>query len=213
MEEIVLSGKSRKVIGKQVRALRRQGYLPAVIYGYQISPMPIMLEAHATNRKLSSITSSQLVTVEVDGIPHTTLVKQRQRHAITGALLHVDFQAVSMTEKLQAAVVLELIGEAPAVKNYSGVLVTGQEKLEVECLPKYLPDRIVIDLSILEHIGDAIYVRDIKLQQEIEVLTDLNEMIALITAPTVEAELEVAEAGEGEPEMIERGKKEEEIEE
>jgi len=213
MEEIVLSGKSRNIIGKQVRALRRQGYLPAVIYGYSIDPMPIMLEARSTNRILSSITSSQLVTVEVDGIPHTTLVKQRQRHAITGTLLHIDFQAISMTQKLRATVFLELLGEAPAVKNYSGVLVTGQEELEVECLPKYLPDRIVVDLSILERIGDAIYVRDIKLQQEIVVLTDINEMVALITAPTAEAEVEVAEVAVEEPEVIERGKKEEGIEE
>jgi large subunit ribosomal protein L25 len=213
MEEIVLQAKHRKVIGKQVKALRRQGGLPAILYG-SIDPLPIILDAHETERVLHSVTSSHLITVEVDGSPHSVLVRERQRNPLTGHLIHVDFQVVSLTEKLRASVMLDLVGDAPAVKEFSGVLVTGLESLEVECYPQDLPERITIDLSALREIGDAIYVRDLNLPEAVEVLDDPDEMVVLVTAPEAEAVTEeeaVAEAVEGEPEVIERGKKEEEF--
>jgi large subunit ribosomal protein L25 len=214
MEEIVLQAEQRKVIGKQVNALRRQGGLPAILYG-SIDPLPITLNAHDAERVLQTVTSSHLITVNVDGAPHSVLVRERQRNPLTGHLIHVDFQVVSLTEKLRASVLLDLVGDAPAVKDHSGVLVTGLESLEVECYPKDLPERITIDLSILREIGDAIYVRDLNLPEEVEVLAEPEEMVILVTAPEAEAVTEeeeevIAEAGEGEPEVIERGKKEEE---
>jgi large subunit ribosomal protein L25 len=212
MEEIVLQAKPRKVIGKQVKALRREGVLPAVIYGRGIEPFPIELNYHAAISILPGVSSSQLIVVSVDDRPHTSLVRERQHDPVTGALLHVDFQEVSMTEKLRTTVSIELVGEAPVVKNFNGVIVTGQEELEIECLPKDLPERITIDLSVLEKIGDVIHVRDLFLSAQIEILTDLNEMVVLVTAPALEPEPEVAEqvAGPEEPEVVERGKKEEE---
>ena len=214
MEEIVLQAKKRNVIGKQVKALRRQGGLPAILYG-SIDPLAISLDAHNAERVLQSVTSSHLITVEVEGSPHSVLVRERQRNPLTGHLIHVDFQVVSLTEKLRANVLLDLVGEAPAVKEHSGVLVTGLESLDVECYPQDLPERITIDLSILREIGDAIYVRDLNLPEEVEVLAEPDEMVILVTAPEAEAVTEeeeevVVEAVEGEPEVIERGKKEEE---
>ena len=212
MEEIVLQAKKRNVIGKQVKALRRQGGLPAILYG-SIDPLAISLDAHNAERVLQSVTSSNLITVEVEGSPHSVLVRERQRNPLTGHLIHVDFQVVSLTEKLRANVLLDLVGEAPAVKEHSGVLVTGLESLEVECFPQDLPERITIDLSILGEIGDAIYVRDLHLPDVVEVLEDPDEMVILVTAQEaepVEEEEEVAEAAEEEPEVIERGKREEE---
>jgi large subunit ribosomal protein L25 len=214
MEEIVLQAERRKVIGKQVNALRRQGGLPAILYG-SIDPLPITLNAHNAERVLQTVTSSHLITVAVDGSPHSVLVRERQRNPLTGHLIHVDFQVVSLTEKLRANVLLDLVGDAPAVKEHSGVLVTGLESLEVECFPQDLPERITIDLSILREIGDAIYVRDLHLPEEVEVLAEPEEMVILVTAPEAEPVTEeeeeeaIAEAGEGEPEVIERGKKEE----
>jgi large subunit ribosomal protein L25 len=214
MEEIVLKAKQRKVIGKQVKALRRQGGLPAILYG-SIDPLPITLDAHDAEGVLHSVTSSHLITIEVDGSPHSVLVRERQRNPLTGHLIHVDFQVVSLTEKLRANVMLDLVGDAPAVKDHSGVLVTGLESLEVESFPQDLPERITIDLSILREIGDAIYVRDLNLPEEVEVLAEPDEMVILVTAPEAEPVAEeeeeaVAVAEEGEPEVIERGKKEEE---
>lgn len=216
MEEIVLQAKQRNVIGKQVKALRREGGLPAILYG-SIDPLPITLDAHDAERVLQSVTSSHLIIIKVDDSQHSVLVRERQRNPLTGHLIHVDFQVVSLTEKLRASVLLDLVGDAPAVKDHSGVLVTGLEALDVECFPQDLPERITVDLSILREIGDAIYVRDLNIPDDVEVFADKEEMVILVTAPEaepVEEEEEeeegIFEVEEGEPEVIERGKKEEE---
>jgi len=211
MEEIVLQAEKREVVGKQVKALRRAGKLPAVLYGPHISSQAIMLDFREANRVLPSLTSSQLIVIDLDGEKHTTLIKEKQRHPVRGTIQHVDFRAVSMTEKLRANVVIELVGESPAVKEYNGVVVTGQEALEVECLPKDLPERIIVDISILAKIGDSIHVSDVKAPENVQILTNPTEMVVLVTAPAAEEVVEVVEeAAAEEPEVIERGKKEEE---
>lgn len=211
MEKVVIEAQPRQVIGKQVRALRRQGLLPAVIYGSHITPIPVSLNFHDASLLLPKVSSSQLVEVDVNGQKHTALVRERQRHPVTGDLLHVDFQAVSLTEKLRVNVGLQFVGEAPAVKMYNAVIVTSLEELEVECLPGDLPSHLEVDLSALEQIGDAIYVRDVPRPPRVEVLTDPDEVVAVATAPEGEEELGAeVEAGPAEPEVIEKGKKEEE---
>jgi large subunit ribosomal protein L25 len=209
MEKVVLNAQPRQVIGKQVRALRRAGLLPAVIYGSHVPPVAISLNFHDASLALAKISSSQLVDVEVDEASHTVLVRERQRNPVTGGLVHVDFQAVSLTEKLRVNVGLQFTGESPAVKIYNGILVTSLEELEVECLPGDLPSYLEVDLNSLENIGDAVYVRDVQLPPKVEVLNELDEIVVVVTAPAVEEE-EVAAAGVAEPEVIEKGKKEEE---
>ncbi|MCU0487567.1 MAG: 50S ribosomal protein L25 [Anaerolineales bacterium] len=209
MEQKVLKAESRSVIGKQVKALRRQGRLPAVIYGHAIQPLMISLDHKQASQILSAVTSSQLVVVEVNGKPHTSLVREKQRQPVTGSLIHVDFLEVSMTEKLRAKVVIELVGESPAVKNFDGILVQGLEQLEVEALPRDLPERITVDVAVLTEIGQAIRVSDIALSKAVEVLDDENEIIVVVTAP--EGEEVTEDASVVEPEVIERSKKEEDF--
>ena len=210
MKEIILKAQKRKVLGKQVKQLRRQGKLPAVIYGHNTDPFAITLDAHEASRILPTITSSHLVVVDVEGEKHTTLVREKQRHPVQGGFIHIDFQEVSLTEKLKASVVIELVGDAPAVKNLNGVVVAGLESLEVECLPQDLPERITVDISGLTEIGSAIYVRDIPIPANVEVLESANETVVVITSAVSEAEEGEAVAGAAEPEVIERGKKQEE---
>lgn len=214
MEEKVLSAEVRNVLGKQVKALRREGGLPAVLYGHNFDPVSITLNAKEASRILAGVTSSQLLTLEIGGKKHSALVREKQRHPVRGNLIHIDFLAVSMTEKLRAMVVIDTAGEAPAVQDFDGLVVSGVEQVEVECLPGDLPERITVDLSSLKEIGDAIYVRDLKLSSAVEILTDPDEMIVLVTAPSVEEEEEGVEeeVEEAEPEVIEKGKKEEEFE-
>jgi large subunit ribosomal protein L25 len=116
------------------------------------------------------------------------------------------------SQKLRTTVRIELVGIAPAVKDYNAVLVTGLEEVEVECFPADLPDRIEVDLSRLKNIGDGIYVRDLALSDKIRILEDADELIVVATSAEAEEEAEVA-AEMAEPEVIERGKKEEEEEE
>jgi large subunit ribosomal protein L25 len=211
MEEVVLKAERRMVIGKQVKALRRAGLLPAVIYGHNINPMAISLDARETGRQLAGVSGSHLITIDLEGERLTTLVRDKQRNPIRGHLTHIDFLAVSMTETLRTSVAIELQGESPAVEELDGLLVKGMDVVEVECLPGDLPDSIVVDISVLKQIGDAIYVRDLSAPAAVEILTDADEMIVLVTAPAAE-EAEEALAETPEPEIIEKGKKEEEEE-
>ncbi len=219
MEEVVLKAVRRQVVGKQVKALRREGRLPAVIYGHHIEPISIELNMRDASHSLTGLAPSALITVEVDGEAHTTLVREKQRNKISGMLLHVDFMAVSMKEKLRSQVYIEITGLAPAIKEFSGVLVSGLDEVEVECLPSDLPERIVVDVSGLNKIGDGIYIRNLVVPEGVKILDDPDTMVALIASQAaVEEEPVVApvvveeEVPIGEPEVIEHGKKEEEEE-
>ncbi|MCL4560443.1 MAG: 50S ribosomal protein L25 [Chloroflexi bacterium] len=212
MEKVVLDATRRTVTGKQVGALRRQGLLPAVLYGHHFDPTPISLDERVASRLLSTMTASSLVTIKLDGKEHAALVREKQRNFIRGNLLHVDFQVVSLTEKIRTKVGIELQGTSPAVKDYNGYVSIGVDELEVECLPQDLPERIVVDISTLANIGDGIYVRDIQLSDKVQILGNPEEVVAVVTFTGEEEEVEEAVTAE-EPEIIERGKKEEEEEE
>jgi large subunit ribosomal protein L25 len=214
MEKAVIRAEKRAKTGKQVRALRREGKLPAVIYGYGIEPISILLDAHSASRTLAKATSSSLVTIELQGKQYPTLVREKQLNFIRNELIHVDFLAVSMTEKITASVAIQMEGTSPAVKDFNAILVTGLTELEVECLPADLPERFVVDVTGLAQIGDGIYVKDIPAPANVEILDDPEEMIVVATAAAVEEIEEVAVEAEegGEPEVIEKGKKEEEEE-
>jgi large subunit ribosomal protein L25 len=215
MEEIVIKAEHRKVIGKKVKRLRREGKLPAIIYGRGVESIPVFLEGRMVNQVLPKVTSSSLIVLDVEGERHMALVRERQREPITGDILHVDFLEVSMTEKITTMVNLDLFGEAPAVKEYNGIIVTQQEQLEIECLPIDLIDTISVDISSLEEIGDAIYVRDVPSPPNVEILTSPDELVVVVSPPRAEEEEEEEELEElleeeaEEPEVIERGKKEE----
>ena len=214
MEKVVLKANKRNVIGKQVGALRQAGKLPAVLYGHHVDSTPIVLDAHETTLTLSRLTSSSLVTISLDGKEYPTLVREKQRHPVKHHLLHLDFQALSLTEKTHVKVGIELTGTAPAVKNYGAVLVHPLNELEVECLPQEIPERVVVDISGLAEVGDAIHVRDLKLPGEVEILTDPDEVIVSATAARAEEVAPAAAAEEAaEPEVVKSGKKEEKAEE
>jgi len=213
LEKAVLKANKRNVIGKQVGALRQAGKLPAVLYGHHVDSTPIVLDAHETTLTLSRLTSSSLVTISLDGKEYPTLVREKQRHPIKHHLLHLDFQALSLTEKTHVKVGIELTGTAPAVKTYNAIILTTLTELEVECLPQEIPQRVVVDISVLAEIGDSVHVRDLNLPGELEILTDLDEVIVSATAPKVEevAPVELEEEEEAaEPEAAKAGKKEEE---
>jgi large subunit ribosomal protein L25 len=221
MDKVVLKATKRAVAGKQVRALRRDGKLPAVIYGRHTEPVNIVMDAHTASLALGKVTSSSLVTIDVDGTEYPALVRERQRDFIKNRLLHVDFLAVSLTETLRTYVNLRYIGVSTAVKDFGAVLVHNLEQLQVECLPADLPENIVIDISVLARVGDGIRVRDIPVLDKVHVLDNPDTMVAVASAPKVEEEVAAVPVAEGavvtpteaEPELaVERGKKEDEEE-
>lgn len=211
MDKYVIEATKRDVIGKKVGVLRREGKLPGVIYGHKFEAMPIIMDSKTTTKVLNSVTSSSIVTLVIDGKEHAALVRERQMDYIRNQFIHVDFQAVSQTEKIRAKVGVVITGTAPAVKDFNGVVVEGLDAIEVEALPKDLPERFVIDISKLAAIGDAIHVKDIEVPSSVEIVEDTEAMLVLITSPAAEEAEPVAGDGDVvEPEVIEKGKKDEE---
>jgi large subunit ribosomal protein L25 len=213
MDEVVIKANHRQVVGKKVKVLRRDGILPAVVYGQKIESIPISLDMREASRILERISPSALVVVDVDGEQHYTLVRDKQRNPIRGSILHVDFQAVSLDETVRADLNIKIVGEAPAVETYLGIVVPSLEQLSIECLPKDLPDNIEVDISGLNEIGDSLLVRDLVAPNGVEILSDPEDVVVVVIAQAAEEEVEEEEVEiveEGmEPEVIERGKREE----
>ena len=224
-DQIIIPAELRTVKGKKVGALRREGILPGIIYGRigkkHMDPIMVQMNLHDASQVIRTLTQSSLVRVEVDGKQYPVVLREVQKDVIYGTLRHVDFMALDLTQKLQTAVPIELIGEAPAVSNLSAVVVTGISELEIECLPQDMPERIEVDASVLVDMDSVILVKDLNLPDTVEVLTPEDEMIAGVTyvaieeEPGEEAEGELADLLEegAEPEVIEKGKQEEEEEE
>jgi large subunit ribosomal protein L25 len=167
-----------------------------------------MLDAHEATLRLSHLTSSSLVMVDLDGTEYPALVREKQRDYIKNRLLHLDFQVISMTEKISTKVGIELTGTAPAVKAFNAVIITVLNELEVECMPQDLPARVVIDISGLAEIGAGIHVRDVVISDQVKILDDPAEMIVVATATREEKAVEEAPAEEeAAPEESEPGRK------
>lgn len=165
------------------------------------------------SRTLDRLSPSALVVVDVDGEQHYTLVRDKQRNPILGSILHVDFQAVSLDEMVRADLNIKIVGVAPAVETYLGIVVPSLEQVSIECLPKDLPDRIEADISGLIEIGDSLLVKDLLVPDGVEILSDPEEVVVVVIAQAVEEEIEEEEVEieeDLEPEVIERGKREEE---
>lgn len=213
MEKIVFKATKRNVTGKQVKTLRRAGQLPAVIYGRHVEPISISLDAHATGLAFAKLTSSTLVTIDVEGTEYAALVREKQRNYIKGVLTHIDFLALDLTEKIRTKVQFAFVGVSSAVKDYSAVLVHRMEAFEVECLPTDLPERITVDISSIKEIGNSIRVRDIPLPENVVVTADEDDIVIIATLAKEETPEEgaVVPAAEAAPGIsVERGKKDEE---
>jgi large subunit ribosomal protein L25 len=214
MKSEVIAATKREIIGKQVKQLRRDGFLPGVVYGAGLEPTAIQFDEVEASRVLVRTSGSTLLDLKVDGESHQVIVRDIQRDVITRRLLHVDLLKVAMDVKIRTEVPIELVGEAPAVKEIGGLLVTGISMLEVEALPSDLVDRVSVDLEVLKEIDDTILIEDLAVSGSITILSDPSELVARVIYQAEEIieeeeieEIELLE--EEEPEVIERGKREE----
>lgn len=181
-EQVELTAEKRAVLGKQVKQLRRQGWVPGVMYGHGFSPLALQFEERGLRQVLSKVGGSQLVSIKIKGSkqPEIALIRDVQRDPIRGAFLHVDFYRVQMTERLTAEIPLVIVGESPVVEARTGILLQGISAIEVECLPGDLVDAIEVDLSDLVEIDQGVYVRDLAVPAGIEILADPDEMIVRV---------------------------------
>lgn len=202
MDRITLKATKRNRIGKEVKHLRLEGKIPAILYGKSMkTPIPVTMDGSETSKALKQISSSTLITIDVEGEEHMTLVRDFQVNPLRGELQHVDFLVVSLTETVRAYVSIVIEGEAPIIMEEGGLLVTGFEQIEVESLPQDLPSHLSIDVTGLTSFGDTLYVRDLNIPPGVEILTDLDELLIVATAPqeeVIEEPVEEDELLEGE---------------
>ncbi|MDB6111444.1 MAG: ribosomal rRNA E-loop binding protein Ctc/L25/TL5 [Pedosphaera sp.] len=197
----------------EVKKLRKSGRIPAVIYGREKEPQSVeILSKDMENLVHHSVSENVLVDLSIkdDARPkRLALVQEVQHHALSGAMLHVDFHEVAENEKVSIMVPVETSGEATGVKNGGGVLEHVLFKIKVRALPKDLPEVITLDVSHLE-IGQAIHIGDIKPPANVEILGDKHISVIAVAAPLTEAQeaaaaAEAAAAG-GDVEMIKEKK-------
>lgn len=192
MERFELAVQMRNVVGKQVRRLRREGLIPAVIYGQDIEALPIQIDQYELRPALAEVGLSRLITLVVDdgATSHTALIREVQRDVLTDNILHVDFFQVQMLEKISTTIPLRLIGESQAVTQEAGVLLQGVVEVEIECLPGDLVDAIEVDISSLTELEQEITVADLVYPPGVEVLADPREMVVRVMTTYEEEEIE-----------------------
>jgi large subunit ribosomal protein L25 len=211
-ETIELTVQPRTVIGKDSKKLRRQGLLPGVLYGYSIEPQAIQMDGRTFQRIYHRAGNVHLVDVRVGetGAATRAFISEVKRDPITHALTHVDFMAVNLREETTTNVPIVLTGEAPAVRDGSGLLLQNLETLAIKVLPTEVPETLVADVSKLDEVGATILVKDLPIPAGVTVLTDPDEVVARISAVTVEPVEEVAATEAAEAEAAESGEADEE---
>ena len=186
MSQVVLVARNRQEKGSgAARKIRRAGRVPGVLYGRSGKSIPIDLDALEFANGVKNISESTIVKVEVDGKPYDAFVKDTQRNILDGKILHVDFYEVESGVLLRARVTINLKGTAAGVRE-GGILEFPRQEIEVECLPKDLPERIELDISGLG-VNQSIHVRDIPLSSAIRVITAADQVIALVKYAREEA--------------------------
>ncbi|NPV07504.1 MAG: 50S ribosomal protein L25 [Anaerolineae bacterium] len=204
-EMLSLEVEPREVVGKKVKALRRDGIVPGVVYGHRAEVRAVQVDEHTLGRFLSRASASSLIEVAIRGedAPRPAIIRDVQRHVLTQRVEHIDFLQVDLTERVRISVPLVLVGEAPAALPQAavgdeeapppGVVIQGLDALEVECLPTDIPTEIEVDVTSLAHLNDSIHVRDLAVPEGVEVITPAEAMVARVVAERPEEEEEVGE--------------------
>jgi large subunit ribosomal protein L25 len=217
MEGLTLQVTKREVLGKKVRFLRRQGITPTHLFGHNLESLPLQCGTADLKNIIAQAGMTRLISLKIDADkqPRSVFIREIQKDEVNGQLLHVDFYQIRKKEKIKADIPIILVGEAPAMKDKRRILTHALTSLSIECLPDKLPPEIEVDLSPLEEVEQAIYVRDITLSPDITVFTDPDQMVAkVIEAPVPEVEEVVAEVEEEAEEVAaEEAEKPEETEE
>ena len=195
MDDLNLQASKRDILGKKTRFLRRQGTTPTHLLGHGIESLSLQCDTAKLQRIIARAGMTRLITLDVEGDkqPRNVFIREIQREPCTGELLHVDFYQVRRTEKIKVDVPIILVGEAPAMKEKGRTLTHSLTSLSIECLPDKLPPQIEVDLSPLEEVGQAIYVRDIALSPDITVFIDPDQMVAKVSEARVVVEEVVEE--------------------
>lgn len=190
----------RTTTGKAVKKLRREGVLPASIYGRGIESVAVQLPYIAARDLMNEHGYNSLIHLTVDGESKSrpVVVKQVAQDPVSRTLWHIDFLQVDLTRKISGPVPVRFVGEAPAIRDHGGVLVIHSDTIEVEALPSDMPEALEISLDSLTELDSYLHAKEIQVPAGVEIITDGEHLMAAITRPRIVVDEDAAELAEGE---------------
>lgn len=190
MEELTLKALPRKLLGKKVKNLRRDGQLPAVLYGRNFASQSLIIPQKEFTLIASQAGEATIINLQIDGKDSAKiLIRKIQKDPVSDEILHVDLYKVDMNQEIQTEIPLEFIGVSAAVEELEGNLITNKDSIKVECLPDKLVSKIEVDISALKTFEDLIHIKDLNIPEAIKVLDEPDMIIAQVTPPRSEEEL------------------------
>ena len=196
--ELILKASPREILGRKTKNLRKNGQIPAILYGRNFKNIPLSLDAAEFDKVFNTAGGSTLVALETKGQePVKILIHEPQRDPVTDKIIHADLYKVDMTQEIHTEIPLEFMGTSPAVEDLEGNLITNKDALEVECLPDKLVSEIKVDISSLKTFENLIKISDLNIPEGIKILADPEEIVAQVTPPRSEEELEEMEKEAG----------------
>lgn len=186
--KITLKSEKRDIFGRKVSRLRKAGKIPANIFGKKIESSAILID----NKEFAEVFEKAGETQIIDLSGKPVLVSNVQVDPISGDYLHVDFRQVDLKEKIEAKVPVEVEGESPAEKQNLGTVVQQLHEIEVEALPADLPEKIMVDATLLTEVDQTIFVKDLKVSKDVEIKTDMESIVVKVEPPQKEEVVEVA---------------------
>ncbi len=187
-----LAVKTRELLGRRVKSLRREGFIPAELYGHNFTNRHLSVPAGEFSKVFKEAGESVIINLLIDNEKIPVLIQEVIFNPINDAITHIDFYQINMDELITASVSLDFIGQSPAIKEKKGILVKSMHEIEVEALPVNLPSKIEVDISVVRDLGKSIYVKDLKVPSGAKFLVDESTVVATIAEPVKEEEVPVA---------------------
>ena len=210
MSKLSISVEPRKILGKKVKTLRREGILPANLFGKDIKSKTLQVQEKDFRPLFKTAGETGVVEVKLKSETYPALIHNVQRNPVTDKIIHVDFHKVNLKEKISTHVPIKLVGEAPAEKTGVGLLLQTINEIEVESLPGDIPSQIEIDASKLEEVGQTVHVKDLNINTDkVEVKNNPDDVVVSVqTAEMKEEVVEEAPAPEEVEAIAEKGEEE-----
>lgn len=197
-QKLVLNSAKRTVVGRKVKSLRKQGLVPANVFGKKVKSLALSVKSLDFRKVFSKAGATGIIYLEIEGEKEArpVLVSSAQKSPLKGTLLHIDFRQVDLTQKVKAEVPIKITGESPAIKDKGGVLVAVLSKVMVEALPADLPEVLEVSIQGLTEIGQSVHVSDINIDKsKVKIEAADGETVAIIQEPKKE-EVEVKPVAE-----------------
>lgn len=193
-----LSASLRQETGRKNKQIRKQGFIPAILYGHQVKNLSLSVKAKEFEKVYQEAGESTLIKLKIQSpksknMERMVLIQEVAKDPVTDKVIHVDFHQVKMDEAIRAEVPLVFVGSSLAVEKENGVLIKNIQSLEVEALPQDLPHEIQVDISSLKTFDDNIYIKDLTISEKVKVLAEPEEVVASVVPPRTKEELEELE--------------------